>query len=110
MTKTIPRDLLQSGLLRLALVATAALGLAVPASAQQASASPTLDPKALTLFQQPADSWPTYNGDYSGRRYISLDQINQKNIGQLKTKWKYKIEGISIRGSGRGSRSSCIRA
>ena len=23
-------------------------------------------PTALTLFKQPADVWPTYNGDYSG--------------------------------------------
>lgn len=27
-----------------------------------------LSPGALTLFHQPADAWPTYNGDYSGRR------------------------------------------
>ena len=29
----------------------------------------SLDPKTLTLFKQPADVWPTYNGDYSGRRF-----------------------------------------
>ena len=28
-----------------------------------------LDPGALTLFHQPKDVWPTYNGDYSGRRF-----------------------------------------
>ena len=28
-----------------------------------------LDPKTLTLFNRPKDVWPTYNGDYSGRRF-----------------------------------------
>src|ERR1700761_6242318 len=41
-----------------------------------------LDPASLT---KPAtDSWPTYAGDYSGKRFSSLNQINQttgKNIG-----------------------------
>src|ERR1044071_1610092 len=27
------------------------------------------------LLQPPTDTWPTYNGDYSGRRYSSLNQI-----------------------------------
>jgi alcohol dehydrogenase (cytochrome c) len=37
-----------------------------------------LDPELLT---KPAtDSWPTYSGDYSGRRFSSLTQINQTNI------------------------------
>ena len=53
-----------------------------------------LDPKALTLFKQPADSWPTYNGDYSGRRYSELAQINTKTIGEVKVAWQYKIEGV----------------
>ena len=42
-----------------------------------------LDPKTLTLFKQPADSWPTYNGDYSGRRFSDLKQINATNIDLL---------------------------
>jgi alcohol dehydrogenase (cytochrome c) len=77
----------------------AAASFGVAAFAQK-TAPPTLDPKALTLFSKPADAWPTYNGDYSGRRYVSLDQIDQKNIADLKVKWKYKIKGITIRGTG----------
>ena len=30
-----------------------------------------LDPQKLLLA--PIDTWPTYNGDYTGRRYSSLD-------------------------------------
>jgi acido-empty-quinoprotein group A len=64
--------------------------LAVPAQSPS-----SLDPKALTLFHQPADSWPTYNGDYSGRRFSDLKQINATNIDSLKIDWSYKITGIA---------------
>jgi alcohol dehydrogenase (cytochrome c) len=44
-----------------------------------------LDPVLLT---KPAtDSWPTYSGDYSGRRFSSLTQINQTNIKDLGLAW-----------------------
>ena len=47
-----------------------------------------LDPALLT---KPAtNAWPTYNGDYSGRRYSTLDQINQSNVSKLKEAWSYK--------------------
>ncbi len=53
-----------------------------------------LDMKGLTLFDQPKDVWPTYNGDYSGRRFSSLDQIRQSNVDLLKIEWIYRINGI----------------
>ena len=40
-----------------------------------------LDPAAL--LKQPADMWPTYNGDYSGRRFSPLTQINSSNVQAL---------------------------
>jgi len=44
-----------------------------------------LDPALLT---KPAtDSWPTYSGDYSGRRFSTLTQINQSNIKDLAMTW-----------------------
>src|ERR1700691_6339056 len=47
-----------------------------------------LDPK---LLQTPlADSWPTYNGDYSGRRFSALDKLNQSNIGSLSPAWEFR--------------------
>jgi alcohol dehydrogenase (cytochrome c) len=53
-----------------------------------------LDPKSLTLFNQPKDVWPTYNGDYSGRRYSALDQINQSTVDLLKIDWMYRITSV----------------
>jgi alcohol dehydrogenase (cytochrome c) len=40
-----------------------------------------LDPALLT--KPPTDSWPTYHGDYSGRRYSTLSQINADNVKGL---------------------------
>ena len=44
-----------------------------------------LDPKAL--LNQPPNQWPTYNGDYSVRRYSTLDQINASNVQNLSLAW-----------------------
>jgi alcohol dehydrogenase (cytochrome c) len=40
---------------------------------------------------QEPQSWLTYNGTYDGKRYSSLDQINQSNVGQLRVAWMYQI-------------------
>src|SRR5690242_21939038 len=44
-----------------------------------------LNPAALR--KQPPNSWPTYNGDYSGRRFSSLAQINSSNVHELSLAW-----------------------
>jgi alcohol dehydrogenase (cytochrome c) len=44
-----------------------------------------LDP--AKLLQKPVDTWPTYNGDYSGRRYSELKQINSTNVKGLSLAW-----------------------
>ena len=40
-----------------------------------------------TLLKQPTDAWPTYNGDYSGRRFSPLTQINSSNVHTLSLAW-----------------------
>ena len=37
----------------------------------------------------PAENWVSYNGDYSGRRYSNLSQINTKNVGRLRAEWVF---------------------
>jgi len=54
-----------------------------------------LDPAAL--LRAPTDTWPTYNGDYSGRRYSTLDQINAGNVGSLTLAWIYRTRGAAIK-------------
>ena len=34
-------------------------------------------------------NWTSYNGDYSGRRYSSLHEINAANIAQLRAAWVF---------------------
>ena len=46
---------------------------------------------AAKLLQPTPDSWPMYNGDYSGRRFSSLKKINDQNIGSLSLAWVYRI-------------------
>src|SRR5690606_34073083 len=37
------------------------------------------------------ESWPTYSGDYSGRRYSELDQIDQSNVAHLTLAWAARL-------------------
>jgi acido-empty-quinoprotein group A len=54
-----------------------------------------LDPAAL--LKPATDTWPTYNGDYSGRRFSSLDQINSSNINSLALAWVFATHTSSIK-------------
>ena len=47
-----------------------------------------LDPAAL--LKPSTDTWPSYNGDYTGRRYSTLSQINQSNAGSLAMEWAFQ--------------------
>jgi alcohol dehydrogenase (cytochrome c) len=43
-----------------------------------------------TLVNPPADSWPSYHGDYSGRRHSALTQITPQNVGALTLSWAFQ--------------------
>ena len=68
----------------------ASILLALPALAADG-----LDPAAL--LRPPTDTWPTYNGDYSGRRYSTLAQINQSNVRQLSVAWVAQMRSVAIK-------------
>ena len=61
-----------------------------------------LDPAAL--LQPTVDSWPTYHGDYSGRRHSRLTQITPANVHQLTVAWAFQS------GQGGGIKCSPILA
>jgi alcohol dehydrogenase (cytochrome c) len=42
------------------------------------------------LLKPPADAWPGYHGDYSGRRHSSLTQITPQNVGGLALAWAFQ--------------------
>jgi alcohol dehydrogenase (cytochrome c) len=75
---------------------TILLGLAIPAvlSAQ------ALDPALLT--GRLGEAWPTYSGDYSGKRYSSLTQVDQTNVKHLTLAWTSRVTaGAGNTGGGR---------
>ena len=43
------------------------------------------------------DTWPTYNGDYSGKRFSPLDQINSSNVGSLTLAWVFHPHASTIK-------------
>ena len=47
-----------------------------------------LAPERL-LAQPVGENWLSYNGDYTGKRYSSLDQINANNVQGLRTQWVF---------------------
>src|SRR6185295_12338956 len=40
-----------------------------------------------------ANDWPTYSGDYSGRRYSALTEVNQANVKNLTLAWVSHLTG-----------------
>jgi alcohol dehydrogenase (cytochrome c) len=59
-----------------------ALIVATPVLAQQLTQEMLLKP--------PADAWPGYHGDYSGRRHTSLTQIHPENVDKLSLAWAFQ--------------------
>src|SRR6202047_279925 len=57
-----------------------------------------LDPQKL-LQREPTDTWPTYNGDYSGRRFSPLTRIRAENVRSLSLAWMFRV---TILGTMRG--------
>src|SRR5262245_45100651 len=53
--------------------------------------SQNLDP--ASILKPLGDSWPTYSGDYSGKRYSTLTQINQSNVKNLTLSWLARMNG-----------------
>ena len=84
----------------------AAALLLVVLVAIHADAQGVVAPSALT---QPAtDSWPMYNGDYSGRRFSPLMIVNSSNVQSLSLGWTHRITAEGPAGGG-GSTSAVIK-
>ena len=54
------------------------------------------------LLKPLADNWPTYSGDYSGKRYSALTQINRANVKNLTLAWSTRIQPGMPAAGGRG--------
>src|SRR5277367_4966752 len=71
----------------------AALPLVGSSTGAQEKASPVtavVNVGAADLLASPVgDNWTSYNGDYSGRRYSGLQEINASNVSQLAPAWVF---------------------
>ena len=59
---------------------------------QQVNSSAAVSQRVVAedLTAQPVgENWTSYNGDYSGRRYSSLQNINTSNVARLKAAWVF---------------------
>src|SRR5450432_3741096 len=63
------------------------------------------------LLKPLKDAWPTYNGDYSGKRYSALKQVDQSTVKHLTLAWTSRVTagtgnatGNAGGGGGRGGR------
>ncbi|PYQ11007.1 MAG: acido-empty-quinoprotein group A [Acidobacteria bacterium] len=65
-----------------------ALALALAVGLPPALGADGLDPALLS--KPPVEAWPTHHGDYSGRRYSTLKQINAANAKNLTLAWIYR--------------------
>ncbi len=74
------------------LLATACV-LAGLATAAQKGQSPVTAASGVSredLLTQPVGAdWTSYNGDYTGRRYSSLQEINPANVHELRAAWVF---------------------
>src|SRR5436190_831986 len=61
-----------------------------------------IDP--ATILRPLGESWPTYSGDYTGRRYSALTQINQSTLQNLGLAWVSRgfVQGSGPTGRGGG--------
>ena len=105
-TKTTKRHegLLVENVLRVLLVLRVfviPVGVGVTSVATMAQTS-GLDP--ATLLKPLGDQWPSYSGDYTGRRYSTLTQINQATVKSLSLAWVARITG----GAGSGPAAKTI--
>jgi alcohol dehydrogenase (cytochrome c) len=71
----------------------AASALAWSSAAEQQGKSPVtavVNAGAADLLAQPVGAnWTSYNGDYTGRRYSSLHEINPENVARLRASWVF---------------------
>ena len=82
---------------RLATV-SALIALMAPAAATaQEDAGPSLRPVTWERLLNAADepeNWLMYSGTLDSQRYSRLDQIHNRNVGNLELKWAYQIPEI----------------
>jgi alcohol dehydrogenase (cytochrome c) len=89
---------------KLMLTAAIAIAPALLLGQEQTQSQPSnqggLDP--ATIGKPLADSWPSYSGDYTGRRYSTLTQVTQTTVKNLSLAWVGRVSGPPSAAGGGG--------
>ncbi len=77
-------------------LAAVILGLSVLLGKAQVGGTPaagvSIDVSVQRLSVQPIGAdWLSYNGDYTGRRYTSLDEVSPGNVARLRPQWVFHL-------------------
>jgi alcohol dehydrogenase (cytochrome c) len=81
------------------LIAVCAFMLSIPLSGQDSDPSLARAPgvqASQLLSRTIKDDWPSYNGDYTGRRFSSLTQITPQNVKHLQAQWVFHSRNAGI--------------
>ena len=78
--------------------------LVFPALLAASLSAQGLDPAKLMKLS--TDTWPTYNGDYSGRRFSPLSRINASNVTTMTLAWEYRINAGPAEGDNASIKST----
>ncbi|MEO6803292.1 MAG: acido-empty-quinoprotein group A [Granulicella sp.] len=74
-----------------------ALALTMALMAGQSAAQATRPAPRADSIAPVGDSWPTHNGDYSGRRFSALNKIDASNVRSLALAWAFPTHGVVIK-------------
>src|ERR1700759_533517 len=80
------------------LIAVCVSMLSIPLSGQDSDPSLVRAPgvqASQLLSRTIKDDWPSYNGDYTGRRFSSLTQITPQNVRHLQAQWVFHTRDIA---------------
>jgi alcohol dehydrogenase (cytochrome c) len=78
-----------------AILAVLLASVSAPSSGE-ASRDIVANVSASDLLVSPSGpNWPSYNGDYSGRRFSSLTEITPSNVATLRAQWVFHSENSS---------------
>ena len=81
------------------LIAICACMLSIPLGGQDGDPSLARAPgvqASQLLSRTIKDDWPSYNGDYTGRRFSSLTQITPRNVRHLQAQWVFHSKNAGI--------------
>lgn len=62
-----------------------------------------------TLLRPLAAEWPMYNGDYTGRRFSTLDTVDTSNVSSLTLAWVSRVNPGRAPAGGGGAASPIIK-